>query len=37
MILGLFKEKLNVNDHKHVINYIISEEAVDIPCHRKRF
>lgn len=27
MILGLFKEKLNVNDHKHVINYIISEEA----------
>ena len=27
MILGLFKEKLNVTDHKHVINYIISEEA----------
>lgn len=27
MILGLFKEKLNSNDHKHVINYIISEEA----------
>lgn len=27
MILGLFKEKLNVNDHKQVINYIISEEA----------
>ena len=27
MIFGLFKEKLNINDHKHVINYIISEEA----------
>ena len=27
MILGLFKEKLNVSNHKHVINYIISEEA----------
>ena len=27
MILGLFKEKLNVNDHKQVVNYIISEEA----------
>jgi len=27
MVFGLFKEKLNINDHKHVINYIISEEA----------
>ena len=27
MILGLFKNKLNEEDHKHVINYIITEEA----------
>ena len=27
MILGLFKNKLNEEDHKHVINYIVTEEA----------